>query len=134
VLVFGLIGMHNLVAPGGTPHPVPGPMAVPTIDNVDAAMSRMSESEMDMPECCPDHDLAGDHSGPAPGHRHTLLHLCLAVLAALTGLALTSLLSRRAAATAGGRLARSMVTRVRRGPPPTRPPGDLLTSLRVLRL
>lgn len=132
-LAFAVIGMHSLATVHGTDAPsaptgmVGTPVAVtgPTL-----VAPAMADTESD---CCPDHDAAMDHSGSS-GHSHTLLHLCLAVLVALAGLVLGSLLWRRGPTTTGHHDPNPTLTHAGRGPPRARPTGDLLSALCVLRL
>ncbi|WP_211768642.1 DUF6153 family protein [Kutzneria sp. CA-103260] len=115
-LVFGLLCMHSLVAhdPG---HPSHESVTM-------AGASAQGMPVADSP-CCPDHDSSG--------HGHDMMHLCLAVLVAVAGLAIGWLLWRRGrtAAERGGR--QTMTARFGRGPPPLCV-DDVLASLCVLRL
>ncbi|GHF79753.1 hypothetical protein GCM10017566_62440 [Amycolatopsis bartoniae] len=127
-LAFALIGMHSLVAPGSAPAQamtmvsaspeVSGPaMAIPVAE----------------PACCLDH-LVDSGSGHSPGHSHDPLHLCLAVLVALAGLAIAWLLWQHSQNTTRHHTPSAAVTSAGRGPPRARPTSCLLLSLCVLRL
>ncbi|HET6502271.1 MAG TPA: hypothetical protein VFG87_16050 [Amycolatopsis sp.] len=105
-LVFGLIGMHNLVDMGtgmDMGGPGPGPMASAPAGSQDA-----SETEFRTPAGIS--LVAGQEgmgpSGQSPGHPVQAMHMCLAVLghlvSQLAGLVLTALLLGAALWWAGG--------------------------------
>ncbi|WP_329056238.1 hypothetical protein OG738_21820 [Amycolatopsis sp. NBC_01488] len=101
VLAFALIGMHSLVTAhtadvshGGSRMVATSAEAAFTPAETVAGPSVEQATAGTDTECCPDHDQAMNHSGPA-SHGHDLLHLCLAVLVALAGLEFGWLLWQR---------------------------------------
>ncbi|NUT49546.1 MAG: hypothetical protein HOV94_19895 [Saccharothrix sp.] len=68
-VAFAVVGMHHLATQEQTSHPATVSMTAAVV------------------ECCA-HDVAEEHT-PAPTEHHDSLHLCLAILAAVLGLALT---------------------------------------------
>jgi hypothetical protein len=115
-LVFGLLCMHSLVAHD------PAHASSASVTMADASGRAMPVAD---PPCCPDH-------GNSPGH--DMMHLCLAILVALAGLAIGRLLWRRGQTEAERHDQRSTASQFSRGPPDISVSGDLLASLCVLRL
>lgn len=96
-LIVGVLGMHALVVlPSAAGHRMPSPVVTaPAVADNGAVHIATAVHDGTAPAAAAGVQLVSDHPGPGGGHgsspSHHVLHLCLAILAALVVLGMAAL-------------------------------------------